>query len=44
METFAPGDRVSIQSADLRHEFPGATSSLVLSVFTLQFTPIEYRQ
>lgn len=38
------GNRVTIQSADLRHEFPGVTSSLVLSVLTLQFTPIEYRQ
>ena len=38
------GDRVTIQRADLRHEFPGVTSSLVLSVLTLQFTPIEYRQ
>ena len=38
------GDRVTIQRADLRHEFPGVTSSVVLSVLTLQFTPIEYRQ
>jgi len=38
------GNRVTIQSADLRHEFPCVTSSLVLSVLTLQFTPIEYRQ
>jgi len=38
------GERVTIQSADLRHEFPGVTSSLVLAVLTLQFTPIEYRQ
>ena len=38
------GNRVTIQSADLRREFPGVTSSLVLSVLTLQFTPIEYRQ
>ncbi|MCP5535400.1 MAG: methyltransferase domain-containing protein [Akkermansiaceae bacterium] len=38
------GDRVTIQSADLRHEFPCVTSSVVLSVLTLQFTPIEYRQ
>ena len=38
------GNRVTIKSADLRHEFPGVTSSLVLSVLTLQFTPIEYRQ
>ena len=42
--TASHGNRVSIQSADLRHEFPGVTSSLVLSVLTLQFTPIEYRQ
>jgi len=38
------GKRVTIQRADLRHEFPSVTSSLVLSVLTLQFTPIEYRQ
>jgi tRNA (cmo5U34)-methyltransferase len=38
------GNRVSIQSADLRHEFPRVTASLVISVLTLQFTPIEYRQ
>lgn len=38
------GNRVTVQSADLRHEFPEVTSSLVLSVLTLQFTPIEYRQ
>ena len=38
------GDRVTIARADLRHEFPAVTSSLVLSVLTLQFTPIEYRQ
>jgi tRNA (cmo5U34)-methyltransferase len=38
------GDRVTIQATDLRHEFPGVTSSVVLSVLTLQFTPIEYRQ
>lgn len=29
------GNRVSIQSADVRHEFPHVTSSLVLSVLTL---------
>jgi tRNA (cmo5U34)-methyltransferase len=38
------GKRVTIQRADLRHEFPGVTSSVGLSVLTLQFTPIEYRQ
>ena len=38
------GERVTVQRADLRHEFPGVTSCVVLSVLTLQFTPIEYRQ
>ena len=38
------GEHVTVQRADLRHEFPGVTSSVVLSVLTLQFTPIEYRQ
>jgi tRNA (cmo5U34)-methyltransferase len=36
--------RVTITRADLRREFPVVTPSLVLSVLTLQFTPIEYRQ
>ena len=43
-EKHAHGNRVTITRADLRHEFPVVTSSLVLSVLTLQFTPIEYRQ
>ena len=38
------GNRVTIQSADLRRDFPHVTSSVVLAVLTLQFTPIEYRQ
>ena len=38
------GNRVTIQCADLRRDFPGVTSSVVLAVLTLQFTPIEYRQ
>lgn len=38
------GGRVTIARTDLRHEFPSVTSSVVLSVLTLQFTPIEYRQ
>ena len=33
------GGRVTIQHADLRHEFSIVTSSLVPSVLTLQFTP-----
>ena len=36
--------RVFIQNLDLRREFPACSASLVLSVLTLQFTPIEYRQ
>lgn len=35
---------VSIQDLDLRHEFPRVSASLILSVLTLQFIPIEYRQ
>jgi len=35
---------VEVLDSDLRHEFPPAQASLILSVFTLQFIPIEYRQ
>lgn len=35
---------VDVEEMDLRHEFPLAHASLVLSILTLQFTPIEYRQ
>jgi len=35
---------VEIVDADLRTEFPPIDASLVLSVLTLQFIPIEYRQ
>ena len=35
---------VEIRSMDLRREFPPVKASLVLSVLTLQFVPIEYRQ
>lgn len=38
------GNHVTIAHSDLRHQFPGVNASLVLSVLTLQFTPIEYRQ
>lgn len=34
---------VSIREMDLRHQFPPDRSSVILSVLTLQFTPIEYR-
>jgi tRNA (cmo5U34)-methyltransferase len=33
-----------ILNTDLRHEYPGVDASVVLSVLTLQFIPIEYRQ
>jgi len=42
--THPNGEHVTIQHADLRHEFPQVRSSVVLSVLTLQFTPIEYRE
>lgn len=35
---------VQLVAVDLRHDFPVAVPSLVLSVLTLQFVPIEYRQ
>ncbi len=34
---------VSIQDKDLRQQFPPEQASVILSVLTLQFTPIEYR-
>lgn len=33
-----------ILSTDLRHDYPDLDASVVLSVLTLQFIPIEYRQ
>ncbi|MBN1517462.1 methyltransferase domain-containing protein [Candidatus Sumerlaeota bacterium] len=35
---------VSIREMDLRREFPLERASVILSVLTIQFTPIEYRQ
>jgi len=35
---------VEIQYCDLRTDFPVAHPNLILSILTLQFTPIEYRQ
>jgi len=34
---------VSIREMDLRRQFPPERASVILSVLTLQFTPIEYR-
>lgn len=36
-------DNVKIEKCDLRSQFPGVRASVILSVLTLQFTPIEYR-
>lgn len=33
-----------ILDTDLRHDYPGLDASVVLSVLTIQFIPIEYRQ
>lgn len=38
------GDRVSIRKQDLRFGFPDCHPSVVLSVLTLMFIPLEYRQ
>ena len=35
---------VRIEEQDLRREYPAVEASVTLSVLTLQFTPIEYRQ
>lgn len=35
---------VTVQKLDLRESFPACRASVVLSVLTLQFVPIEYRQ
>lgn len=37
-------DRASIRNLDLRKSYPQEKASITLSIFTLQFTPIEYRQ
>lgn len=35
---------VEIKKHDLRNDYPNVQSSVTLSILTLQFTPIEYRQ
>ena len=39
-----PEVEVEIRNTDLRYEFPSESASVVLSILTLQFVPIEYRQ
>lgn len=41
---FAGNERVVIRQEDLRERRPVEQASVVLSVLTVQFTPIEYRQ
>lgn len=41
---FASDERVIIRQDDLRIAYPKESASVVLSVLTLQFIPIEYRQ
>lgn len=41
---FAGNQQVVIRQADLRTQYPIEPASVILSVLTLQFTPIEYRQ
>ena len=35
---------VAVSYCDLRHQLPPADASVIMSILTLQFTPIEYRQ
>lgn len=41
---FAGNERVIIRQDDLRTRYPQERASVTLSILTLQFTPIEYRQ
>lgn len=43
-QRFSDYSHVSIQLQDLRQYYPNVMSSLTLSILTLQFIPIEYRQ
>jgi tRNA (cmo5U34)-methyltransferase len=40
---FAGAGNVSIESLDLRRDYPTAPATVTLAVLTLQFTPIEHR-
>jgi tRNA (cmo5U34)-methyltransferase len=44
LKKFIELKQVDIVNCDLRHEFPSSENSVVLSVLTIQFIPIEYRQ
>lgn len=38
------GIKIEIKEMDLRYDFPKENNSVILSILTLQFIPIEYRQ
>lgn len=44
LQKFIEEKRVEIVECDLRRNFPETNNSVVLSILTLQFIPIEYRQ
>lgn len=43
-ERFKGNDRIEVKNHDLRQGLPEVKSSLILSILTIQFTPIEYRK
>lgn len=43
-ERFKAFKNVEIINLDLRKDFPSVTTCVTMSIFTLQFVPIEYRQ
>jgi tRNA (cmo5U34)-methyltransferase len=43
-ERFKDSKRIHVQNYDLRQGVPEVKSSLILSILTIQFTPIEYRK
>lgn len=42
-ERFGTGEEIHIEKFDIRNGIPKTKASVILSVLTLQFTPIEYR-
>lgn len=42
-ERFGTGEEIHIEKFDIRNGIPKTNASVILSVLTLQFTPIEYR-
>jgi tRNA (cmo5U34)-methyltransferase len=44
LNIYIENNKVEIIECDLRNDFPVHSNSVVLSILTLQFIPIEYRQ